>query len=77
MKFGRFPDPAELATIRPLADVERETIEVALRITRGDVALAARLLKIGKATIYRRLYVWGTTSDAYVRRKPPAPEPDA
>jgi len=49
-------DPAVQAvrSIRPLAEVEREHIENAVRVTRSAAA-AARLLKISPATIYRKL----------------------
>jgi hypothetical protein len=49
-------DPAVQAirTIRPLAEVEQEHIEHAVRVTRSAAA-AARLLKISPATIYRKL----------------------
>ncbi|MCA8950090.1 MAG: hypothetical protein KDE27_11355 [Planctomycetes bacterium] len=40
--------------VRPWADVEREHLERAVKIT-GNVGRAARLLGIGKATLYRKL----------------------
>ena len=43
--------------IRPLAVVEREAIERAMRQL-GDVEAAARALEISPATIYRRLREW-------------------
>ncbi len=39
----------------PLAELERRAIENALRVTAGRVAKAAKLLGIGRATLYRRL----------------------
>jgi DNA-binding NtrC family response regulator len=39
----------------PLAELERRAIEHALRVTGGRVAKAAKLLGIGRATLYRRL----------------------
>jgi len=45
--------------IRPLADVERETIEQALGLCDGDVRKAAVFLEIAPATIYRKLKAWG------------------
>jgi DNA-binding NtrC family response regulator len=39
----------------PLAELERRAIENALRVTGGRVAKAAKLLGIGRATLYRRL----------------------
>src|SRR5260370_10373898 len=39
--------------LKTTADGEREAIQKALRCTRGDMALSAKLLGIGKTTIYR------------------------
>jgi DNA-binding NtrC family response regulator len=39
----------------PLAELERRAIDHALRVTGGRVAKAAKLLGIGRATLYRRL----------------------
>jgi transcriptional regulator of acetoin/glycerol metabolism len=39
----------------PLRELERRAIDHALRATRGRVAAAAKLLGIGRATLYRRL----------------------
>ena len=47
-------DLAERDAIRPLAEVEREEIERAVRIC-GSREAAARRLGIGVATIYRKL----------------------
>ena len=44
--------------IRPLAEVERDTIEQALRLCDGDVRKAAVFLEIAPATIYRKLKNW-------------------
>ena len=38
-----------------MAEVEAAAIQRALRMTNGNVSLAARLLKIGRATLYRRI----------------------
>jgi len=46
---------AEAPVIVPLAELEQQAIEHALRATGGRVAKAARLLGIGRATLYRRL----------------------
>lgn len=68
------PSPARLQTqqpraldqlanqIRPLAEVERETIEQALRLCDGDVRKAAVFLEIAPATIYRKLKNWESAS---------------
>jgi DNA-binding NtrC family response regulator len=52
----------------PLAELERRAIEHALRVTGGRVAKAAKLLGIGRATLYRRLA-------ARQARPTPAPSP--
>jgi DNA-binding NtrC family response regulator len=39
----------------PLRELERRAIQRALRITRGSVSKAAKLLGIGRATLYRRI----------------------
>jgi DNA-binding NtrC family response regulator len=44
--------------IRPLSEVERETIERALDLCDGDVRKAAVFLEIAPATIYRKLKSW-------------------
>ncbi len=55
----------------PLAELERRAIEHALRVTGGRVAKAAKLLGIGRATLYRRL------AARQSRSAPPAPAPAA
>jgi DNA-binding NtrC family response regulator len=45
----------DLPAILPLADVERSAIKTALERTNGDRAVAARLLGIGRTTLYRKL----------------------
>jgi transcriptional regulator of acetoin/glycerol metabolism len=39
----------------PLRELEQRAIRKALRLTRGSVGRAAKLLGIGRATLYRRL----------------------
>lgn len=56
--------PARLATpagISPLADVERLAIEHAMKAARGDRRKAAKLLGIGKTTLYRKLKEYNET----------------
>jgi DNA-binding NtrC family response regulator len=45
--------------IIPLRELERRAIEAALRTTGGSVGKAAKLLGIGRATLYRRLAALG------------------
>lgn len=42
-------------TVTPLKELERREIEKALRVTKGSVGKAAKLLGIGRATLYRRV----------------------
>lgn len=41
--------------IVPLAEVEREEIEYAMEVLDGDRKTAAKLLGIGRTTLYRKL----------------------
>lgn len=54
------------ARIEPLDDAIRRHCENALHLTNGDVIRTAELLGIGKASLYRYLQQWGTTSKSYV-----------
>ena len=45
--------------VKPLADLERDAILTAIRALRGDKLQAARLLGIGKTTLYRKLKEYG------------------
>ncbi len=47
--------PAPISATLSMAEVEAAAIQRALRMTNGNVSLAARLLKIGRATLYRRI----------------------
>ena len=49
----------EAKKIRPLEEVEKEAILEAVNFCHGNVVLAAELLKVSKATLYRRLRKWG------------------
>ncbi len=56
--FANTGDPAPLAplpVVVPLAELERRAILNALEYTRGDRAVAAHLLGIGRTTLYRKL----------------------
>jgi DNA-binding NtrC family response regulator len=50
---------ANASTVLPLAEVERRAILQAIEHTRGDRALAAHLLGIGRTTLYRKLKEYG------------------
>jgi DNA-binding NtrC family response regulator len=49
------PGPLQNAPIIPLAELERRAIMNALDYTKGDRAVAAHLLGIGRTTLYRKL----------------------
>jgi two-component system response regulator HydG len=50
--------------VRTLRDLERRTILDAVQAVGGDRIRAARLLGIGKTTIYRKLKEYGLEDDA-------------
>jgi two-component system response regulator HydG len=45
--------------VKTLADLERDAILGAIRILNGDKLQAAKLLGIGKTTLYRKLKEYG------------------
>lgn len=49
------------AEVVPLRELEKQAIEKALAATRGSVEKAARLLGMGRATLYRRLATLAAT----------------
>jgi len=49
--------------ITPLAEQERKSILEAIRLLHGDKLMAARLLGIGKTTLYRKLKEYGVAGD--------------
>jgi DNA-binding NtrC family response regulator len=51
---ARYHEPTE-EDIVPLRELERRAIQRALRATHGSVGRAAKLLGIGRATLYRRI----------------------
>jgi DNA-binding NtrC family response regulator len=46
--------------IRPMLDIEREAIERAIELCRGNVPKAAALLGISTSTIYRKKQIWSS-----------------
>jgi len=59
---GAGVDPsAALERIVPLADIEKNAILSAIQETGGDKLLAAKLLGIGKTTLYRKIKEWGVS----------------
>ena len=54
----------EGSSIRPLAEVERDAIREAIRLTDGNVPKAAALLEVSPSTLYRKLSRWETEASA-------------
>jgi DNA-binding NtrC family response regulator len=48
-------EPDSRESVLPLKEVERRTIDHALEVAKGNVTEAARLLEVGRATLYRYL----------------------
>jgi two-component system response regulator HydG len=53
------PDAVAATDVRPLAEVEREYIQSALRAVGGNRSKAAKKLGIGEATLYRKIKQFG------------------
>jgi two-component system repressor protein LuxO len=51
--------PDSTQQIRPLADIEREAIERAVRLCQGNIPKAAAHLGISPSTLYRKRTTWG------------------
>jgi two-component system repressor protein LuxO len=49
---------AQLSSIRPLAEVEREAVETAITLCNGNVPKAAALLGVSPSTLYRKKQAW-------------------
>jgi len=56
------PNVRALAGIRPLAEIEKDYIVAALARNGGNQTHTAQQLKIGSATLYRKLRSYGMTS---------------
>lgn len=54
------------ASVLPLEELEKQAIKKALAQVNGDKVEAARLLSIGKTTLYRKLKEYGEGSEANV-----------
>jgi len=55
------PEPALTVEVRSIADMEKQAILTTLRQLNGDKLMAAKLLGIGKTTLYRKLKEYGLT----------------
>jgi len=52
-----------LGAVRPLEEIEKEYILSALKVNDGNQTHTAEQLKIGSATLYRKLKSYGLTGD--------------
>lgn len=55
--------PAAQPRVTPLAELEKQAILTTIRQLKGDKLLAARLLGIGKTTLYRKLKEYGLSDN--------------
>jgi DNA-binding NtrC family response regulator len=63
--------PAAMPRITPLAELEKQAILSTIRQLKGDKLLAARLLGIGKTTLYRKLKEYGLSDNALLETLEP------
>ena len=54
-------EPSLTVEVRSIAEMEKQAILATLRHLNGDKLMAARLLGIGKTTLYRKLKEYGVT----------------
>jgi two-component system response regulator HydG len=55
--------PSATPRVTPLAELEKQAILSTIRQLKGDKLLAARLLGIGKTTLYRKLKEYGLSEN--------------
>jgi DNA-binding NtrC family response regulator len=58
--------PGEHNFTLPLDEIERREVLRTIRFYGGNVSNAARALKIGKTTMYRKLKTWGYTGQSRI-----------
>ncbi|HZA51124.1 MAG TPA: helix-turn-helix domain-containing protein, partial [Myxococcaceae bacterium] len=67
-----FPKPrATAGAVRPLDEVEKEYILAALELNRGNQTQTAEQLRIGSATLYRKLKKYGLIRGGRAARQGP------
>jgi DNA-binding NtrC family response regulator len=62
-RHGALASPIGSTRVVPIADLEKQAILSAIDQLHGDKLLAARLLGIGKTTLYRKLKEYGISQD--------------
>jgi two-component system response regulator HydG len=55
--------PGAMPRVMPLAELEKQAILTTIRQLKGDKLMAARLLGIGKTTLYRKLKEYGLSEN--------------
>jgi DNA-binding NtrC family response regulator len=63
------PNPVARGPVRPLEVIEKEYIIAALELNSGNQTRTAEQLKIGSATLYRKLKSYGLIGDGRAARK--------
>ncbi len=58
-ELGKAEKPADPIQVKSIAELERQAIFDAIRLLDGDKLKAAKLLGIGKTTLYRKLKEYG------------------
>jgi DNA-binding NtrC family response regulator len=53
------PEPSSSGSVRPLDDIEKEYILASLALNEGNQTRTAEQLRIGSATLYRKLKSYG------------------
>src|SRR6202158_82623 len=70
-----FPKPVPTrGTVRPLDEVEKDYILAALKLNNGNQTHTAEQLRIGSATLYRKLKSYGLIGGKNASRKSPRPK---
>jgi two-component system response regulator HydG len=75
VRDARLVAPASLAAVRPLAEVERDTIRAALRMSDGNRLAAAQSLGISERTLYRKIKEYGFAAEGKAGDGEDAPQP--
>ena len=58
--------PGAMPRVMPLAELEKQAILTTIRQLKGDKLMAARLLGIGKTTLYRKLKEYGLSENVWL-----------
>ncbi|RPI32773.1 MAG: sigma-54-dependent Fis family transcriptional regulator, partial [Chloroflexota bacterium] len=64
-KVTDLPISSGMETMAPLREIEREALMRAARICNGNVTHMARVLGMGRTTVWRRLARWDISLDQF------------